>query len=112
MLEENSIDGLNFEDLFKDLCIEIEVEEVPQIEGIGGLDDLCPEVAVDSILIMFCQGKEAKSMDLRSIGSDNGDTSGAGEDDEVIPFHVWKGEDFHGIGKGPKVLCPDDVCLF
>jgi len=64
VLEDNSIDGLDLEHLFKDLHIEIEIEEVSQVEGIGGPDHLGPEIAVDSVLKAFLQGKEPKSISL------------------------------------------------
>jgi hypothetical protein len=48
--EKNSIDHREFKDLLEDISIEVEVEEIAKIEGIGRLDHLRPEEAVEALL--------------------------------------------------------------
>src|SRR4030042_5230767 len=60
VLEDNSINGLNSEHMFKDLSIEIEVEEGSQIKRVCRLDHFGPEIAVNSVLKAFLHGKEPK----------------------------------------------------
>ena len=58
MLENNSIHGLNFENLLENLRVEIKVEEISEIKRIGRLDHLGPEIAMDSVLKALLHGEE------------------------------------------------------
>jgi hypothetical protein len=48
--EKDSIDHREFQNLLEDVGIEVEVEEIAKVEGIGGLDHLRPEEAVEALL--------------------------------------------------------------
>jgi hypothetical protein len=60
--EKDSIDGREFKNLLKDIRIEIEVEEIAKIEGIGGLDHLRPEETVKALLEGLVWRKKTESM--------------------------------------------------
>jgi hypothetical protein len=60
--EKNSIDHREFKNLLEDIRIEVEVEEIAKIEGIGGLDHLRPEEAVEALLEGLVWRQKTESM--------------------------------------------------
>jgi hypothetical protein len=60
--EKNSIDHREFKNLLEDIRIEVEIEEIAKIEGIGGLDYLRPEEAVEALLEGLVWRQKMESM--------------------------------------------------
>jgi hypothetical protein len=110
--EKDSIDDRELKNLLEDICIEVEVEEIAKIEGIGGLDHLRTEKAVETLLEGLVWRKKTESMSFCRIGGNDTDSSRAGNDNQVFALYGWEGEDLHRVDKRPKILCPNDVCLF
>ena len=91
--------------------VHFKIKDVPQVNGVAGLDDLGPGVLQNEIRQTRGQGRETKAIALAGIGRHHRFTAAPGEDDQAVAFHRRVAHHLGGVQKIALAQHPEDVPL-